>query len=266
MTKKKSNQKDKSQQAHVIAIINQKGGVGKSTTAINLAAGLASQDKKVLLVDLDPQANTTSGLGINVDESTPDTYDVLLNGKTAKKTLTQTSVEGLDVLPSSLQLAGAEIELVDKKGREKTLKRKLKAVLSLYDFILIDCPPSLGLLTVNALAASTSMIIPIQAEYYALEGVSSLLESVHLVQENLNKDLYNYGVVITMYDRRTRLSREVAREVRAYFGDLVFDTTIPRSVKLAEAPSHGQTIFQYAPFNKGAKAYSRLTKEVIDRD
>ena len=255
----------KTNNSKVLALANQKGGVGKSTTAVNLAATLSDLGKKVLVIDLDPQGNSTSGFGIDKDELDADMYDVLLNDVKIQDIFVCPDIESITVAPSTIQLAGAEVELVDKKFREKLLKKAIKYQKKKFDYILIDCPPSLGLLTLNGLVAADSLLIPVQAEYYALEGVSKLLETQEMVKEKLNPSLDIFGVLITMYDVRTRLSRDVNRELRSFFGDLVFKTAIPRSVRLAEAPSHGIPITQYAWANKGATAYKRLAKEVIAR-
>ena len=252
-------------QTRIIAIINQKGGVGKSTTAVNLAAALGEQNKKVLLVDFDPQGNSTSGLGIEKEDLEQCVYDALLNDVPVEELIHDTETKKVFVIPATIQLAGAEIELVSAMARETRLKELLAPVKDEFDFIFIDCPPSLGLLTINALAAADSVLIPIQCEYYALEGVTKLLESMRMVKSRINKDLDTYGVLMTMYDSRTSLSNQVVDEVRNYFGDKTFKTLIPRTVKLSEAPSFGMPVINYAPNNKGAKAYRELAKEVIRR-
>lgn len=250
---------------NVIAIINQKGGVGKSTTAINLSAALAEEGKKCLVVDFDPQGNSTSGYGVDKDELDHDVYDSLMEGYPIEDLIMDTPEKKVFIVPATIQLAGAEIELVSKIARESILKNMLEEVKADFDYVFIDCPPSLGLLTINALSAADGLLIPIQCEYYALEGVTKLLESVKLVRGSLNRDLDIYGVLMTMYDKRTTLSNQVVDEVRSYFGAKVFKTVIPRSVKIAEAPSHGLPIAMYANMNKGAIAYRNLAREVIRR-
>lgn len=250
---------------HTIAVINQKGGVGKSTTCVNLSAALGKMGRKVLIVDFDPQGNSTSGFGIDKEQLHQCVYDALLNDVPAEELILDTDCEKVFVLPATIQLAGAEIELVSAMARETRLKDLLEPVNDEFDFIFIDCPPSLGLLTINALAAADSVLIPIQCEYYALEGVTKLLESMRMVKSRINKELDTYGVLMTMYDSRTSLSNQVVEEVQNYFGDIAFKTCIPRSVKVSEAPSYGMPIIDYAPNNKGAKAYMDLAKEVIRR-
>ena len=252
-------------QTKVIAIINQKGGVGKSTTAINLSAAVGEKRKQVLLIDLDPQGNSSSGLGIEKSQVEHCVYDVLLNQVPVEEVIIPDVTKGLDLIPATINLAGAEVELVSEMARENRLKEAIGSLRGKYDYIFIDCPPSLGLLTVNALVAADKLLIPIQCEFYALEGVTKLLDSMKRVKNALNPSLDIYGVLLTMYDGRTMLSRQVAEEVRGYFGKSVFETLIPRSVKLSEAPSFGQPITEYDPNGKGAEAYISLAKEVIAR-
>ncbi|MCU6710990.1 AAA family ATPase [Paenibacillus sp. J5C_2022] len=247
----------------IIAIANQKGGVGKTTTSVNLAACLASLGKKVLLIDIDPQGNTTSGLGINKADVSNCIYDVLINDVHPRDAMFETSVSGLTVIPATIQLAGAEIELVPTISRELRLKKSLQQVKGDFDYVLIDCPPSLGILTINSLTAADSVIIPIQCEYYALEGLSQLLNTVRLVQKHLNTSLQIEGVLLTMLDARTNLGIQVIEEVKKYFQQKVYQTIIPRNVRLSEAPSHGQAIITYDPRSKGAEVYLELAKEVI---
>lgn len=249
----------------VIAVINQKGGVGKSTTSINLSAALGEKGKQVLLVDLDPQGNTSSGLGIEKAKLERCVYDAIINGDPVTDIIIPDVTEGVDVIPATINLAGAEVELVSQMARENRLKEAIWPMRGKYDYILIDCPPSLGLLTVNALVAADKLLIPIQCEFYALEGVTKLLESMKRVKTYLNPSLDIFGVLLTMIDRRTTLSRQVADEVRNYFGRIVFKVEIPRTVKISEAPSYGQPITQYDPSGKGAQAYTELAEEVIRR-
>lgn len=250
----------------VCAIVNQKGGVGKSTTAVNLGACLAHQGKRVLVVDLDPQGNTTSGLGLDKKARERCVYDALTGETPVAEIIDPTEIDGLFAAPATIELAGAEIELVAALSREAKLKHAIAPVRGDYDYTIIDCPPSLGLLTVNALTAADKVIVPIQCEYYALEGLSKLLESIKLVKSQLNPTLEIAGVLLTMHDGRTNLSRQVIEEVRAHFGDTVYKTVIPRTVRLSEAPSFGQPITLYDPSSRGAKAYQQLAKEVIARD
>lgn len=249
--------------AKIIAITNQKGGVGKTTTTVNLGACLATLGKKVLLVDIDPQGNTTSGIGINKADVKYCIYDVLINEIDPKEAIVETAIENLSIIPATIQLAGAEIELVPTISREIRLKKSLHQIKHLYDYILVDCPPSLGILTVNSLTASDSVIIPIQCEYYALEGLSQLLNTVRLVQKHLNTSLQIEGVLLTMFDARTNLGIQVIEEVKKYFQQKVYRTIIPRNVRLSEAPSHGQAIITYDPKSKGAEVYLELAKEVV---
>ncbi|KEO81215.1 ParA family protein [Tumebacillus flagellatus] len=249
--------------ARVIAVANQKGGVGKTTTAVNLGACLASLGKRVLLIDIDPQGNTTSGIGINKADVRYDIYDVIINEVNAVEAILPTEVPNLNILPATIQLAGAEIELVPTMSREVRLRQALQPIKSQYDYMLIDCPPSLGLLTVNSLTASDSVLIPIQCEYYALEGLSQLLNTIRMVQKHLNTHLEIEGVLLTMLDARTNLGLQVIEEVKKYFREKVYTTVIPRNVRLGEAPSHGQSIIQYDPRSRGAEVYLELAKEVV---
>ncbi len=247
----------------VIAIANQKGGVGKTTTSVNLSACLASLGKRVLLVDIDPQGNATSGFGIDKSKIKKSMYNVLVDDIPAQEVIEKTSVENLKILPATIQLAGAEIELVSVMSRETKLKRTIDQIKYDYDYVLIDCPPSLGLLTINSLTAANSVLVPIQCEFYALEGLSQLMNTVALVQKNLNPILELEGVVLTMFDSRTNLSIQVVDEVKNHFNNKVYRTMIPRNVRLSEAPSHGQSIIQYDPKSKGAEMYLELAREVI---
>lgn len=251
--------------ALVLAVVNQKGGVGKSTTAVNLAASLGELGKKVLLIDLDPQGNATSGFGLSKSQRERCVYDALLGDVRLSELIEPVEVEHVFAVPATIQLAGAEIELVSALSRENRLKSEIAPITGDFDFVIIDCPPSLGLLTINALTAAEGLIIPIQCEYYALEGLSKLLDSVRLVRTHLNPDLEVFGVVMTMYDSRTRLSQQVVEEVRDFFDGKVFETLIPRTVRLSEAPSFGQPITMYDPTGKGANAYRELAKEVVTR-
>ncbi|AUG55999.1 ParA family protein [Acetivibrio saccincola] len=248
----------------VIAVANQKGGVGKTTTAVNLSSCLAYKGKKVLLVDIDPQGNATSGLGVDKKSTKGSTYDVLINEESMERVLVDTPIENLKLCPSNIDLAGAEVELVSSISRESRLKASLKEIKENYDFVIIDCPPSLGLLTLNALTAADTILVPIQCEYYALEGLSQLMETVKLVQKHLNADLDVEGVVLTMFDARTNLSIQVVDEVKKYFKNKVYRTIIPRNVRLSEAPSYGLPIILYDAKSKGAECYLDLAEEVIE--
>jgi chromosome partitioning protein len=248
-----------------IAIFNQKGGVGKTTTNINLAACLAMKGKRILILDIDPQGNTTSGMGISKKGLGRTTYEVLIDDKLEPKdAILSTNVKGLDIIPASVQLAGAEIELVQLEGREKRLKKALDKIKSDYDYIFIDCPPSLGLLTINSLTAVDSVLVPIQCEFYALEGVSQLMSTIELVKKNLNPQLEIQGVILSMFDGRTNLSIQVVEEVKKYFREKVYMTVIPRNVRLAEAPSYGLPITQYDPKSRGAEAYIEFAEEFLE--
>ena len=252
--------------ARVLAITNQKGGVGKTTTAVNLGAALARVGRRVLLVDVDPQGNTTSGLGIEKSKLEHCIYDAVLGSRSVESVRVQTSVAGLDLLPATLRLAGAEVELVSAMARERRLLKALEPQLEIYDYILIDCPPSLGLLTLNALAASHGVLVPIQCEFYALEGLGQLMQVVDMVREHLNPALAVQGVLLTLYDSRLNLSEQVAEEVRKHFGPLVYRTVIPRNVKLAEAPSFGLPVTEYEAGSRGARAYLDLAREVEEHE
>lgn len=250
-------------QTKTVAIINQKGGVGKTTTCINLAACLAKQGKKILLVDADPQGNSTSGIGLLKNELPSTLYDVMINGSDINKSIYQTKTENLYVLPANASLASAELELANIDNREGALRNLL--VNLDFDFILIDCPPALGLLTINALCASDSIIIPVQSEYYALEGLGQLLEVVQTVKGSYNPNLEILGVVLTMYDKRNSLSRQVYEELKNHFSGKIFDTVVPRNIRLAEAPSYGTPVIEHDKWSKGARAYKSMAKEVIQR-
>jgi chromosome partitioning protein len=249
----------------VVCVANQKGGVGKTTTAVSVSAALAGRGVEVLLVDLDPQCNATTGLGHRGEEGRPSTYGVLIEELPPEKAIVSTDVPGLSLLPSSLDLAGAEIELVPLFTRERRLADALADVRDRYDLVILDCPPTLGLITVNALVAADEVLLPIQCEYYALEGVSQLTRTIDLVRRSLNPDLAVGGVVLTMFDGRTRLSEQVATEVRRHFADRVFRTVIPRSVRLSEAPGFGQPVTLFDPASRGARAYERLASEIAER-
>lgn len=248
----------------VIAIANQKGGVGKTTTAINLSSCLAVKGKRVLILDIDPQGNTTSGLGIEKTKIEKSIYDVLINGEDIKNAIYNTVVENLEICPSNIELAGAEVELVPVIARETRLKNALAHIRNDYEYVIIDCPPSLGLLTVNALTAANTILVPIQCEYYALEGLSQLMNTVKIIKKHLNPELEVEGVVLTMFDARTNLSIQVVEEVKKYFSNKVYRTIIPRNVRLSEAPSYGLPIILYDPKSRGAECYMELAQEVID--
>jgi len=251
--------------ARVIAIANQKGGVGKSTTAVNLGAALAELGERVLVVDLDPQGNASTGLGVDRAARTVSAYDVLTGAADATEATVPTGVDGLLLIPATVDLAGAEVEMVSQFSRESRLARALVGVLGEFSFVLVDCPPSLGLLSINAMAAAGELLVPIQCEYYALEGLGQLLENVRLIQQNVNPRLRLTGIVLTMFDPRTRLADQVVAEVRAHFGAVVYESVIPRSVRVAEAPGFGQPITRYDPFSRGAEAYRALAVEVLKR-
>ena len=249
----------------VVSVANQKGGVGKTTTAVNLSTILAKRGKKVLMIDADPQGNATSGLGIDKDVNF-SVYDVLINDIEIENTVVQSMVKNLDVCPSNINLAGAEVELVPMMSRERRLKEKVEGQKDKYDYIIIDCPPSLGLITLNAFTASDSVLIPVQCEYYALEGLGQLINTINLVKKHLNKNLEVEGALLTMYDIRTNLSNQVVKEVAKYFGNKVYKTVIPRNVRLSEAPSYGMPITVYDPRSKGAKSYDKFVKEFLKKN
>ncbi len=249
----------------VVSIANQKGGVGKTTTAVNLSTILAKKGNKVLMIDADPQGNATSGLGINKDVNF-SVYDVIVNDVEIENTVQQTMVKNLDVCPSNINLAGAEVELVSMISREHRLKEKIDSQKDKYDYIIIDCPPSLGLITLNAFTASDSVLIPVQCEYYALEGLGQLINTINLVKKHLNKELMVEGALLTMFDIRTNLSNQVVKEVNKYFENKVYKTVIPRNVKLSEAPSYGMPISVYDPKSKGAKSYEKFVKEFLKKN
>ena len=249
--------------SRILAVANQKGGVGKTTTVVSVATNVALSGYRTLLIDLDPQGNATTGLGVDPRNLESSSYNVLVQQLPISATRVQTVVEGLDLVPSTLDLAGAEVELVPMFSRELRLQSAISLVSSEYDYIFIDCPPSLGMLTVNSLAAATEVIVPLQCEYYALEGLGQLLNNVGLVQESLNPDLKVSSIVLVMFDARTRLAEQVAAEVREHFGDLVLETIVPRSVRLSEAPSYGKPVELYDPSSTGAFAYREVTKEIV---
>lgn len=250
--------------AKIISIANQKGGVGKTTTTINLSSLLAAAEKRTLLIDIDPQANSSSGL--SVTNHIPSVYEVLVGTKNIKEVIINTFMPFLDMLPSNINLVGAEIEMVDMENRETLLKRAIQNVTDSYDYVLIDCPPSLGLLTLNSLTASDSVLIPVQCEYFALEGLGQLLNTINIVKKHFNKDLAIEGVLLTMFDQRLRLSHQVAEEVRKYFGEKVFNTVINRNVRISEAPSYGKPIILYDAISSGAQNYMQLASELLERN
>lgn len=249
----------------IIAVANQKGGVGKTTTAINLAACLSVQGKKVLLIDMDPQGNTTSGVGVDKNELKNNIYDLMIGESSVNDCIMENVFNDMDLIPTSVDLAAAEIELIGVERKEYILKDEIDFIKDKYDFIIIDCPPALSMLTINAMTTANSVIVPIQCEYYALEGLSQLLHTINLVTERLNPELAIEGIVFTMYDGRTNLSVQVVQNVRNALGDSVYDSVIPRNIRLAEAPSYGLPIIQYAPRSVGAEAYMKLAKEVINK-
>lgn len=250
----------------VISVVNQKGGVGKTTSAVNIAAGLGIKGKKVLLVDIDPQGNSTSGYGINKREIKKSSYDLLIGNSTAEEVIIHTAFKNVDIIPCNIQLAGAEVEMIDLDGRESLLKRGIVTVVDKYDFVLLDCPPSLGLITINALCASDTLLVPVQCEYYAMEGLSQLMATVRQVKRMYNGTLELEGVLLTMFDGRLNLTQQVVGELKKFFPDKLFKTAIPRSVRLSEAPSYGMPIQYYDKKSKGADAYIDVAKEIIKKN
>lgn len=252
-------------ECRVIAVANQKGGVGKTTTAVNLSASLAVAEARVLLIDFDPQGNSSSGLGIDVENINSDIYDVLVNDVHVKDAIYHTEIEGLDIIPARIELSAAEVELIQELSRETKLKRSIAGIKPNYDYILIDCPPSLGLLTVNALTAADTVLIPMQCEYYAMEGLKQLLGTINLIKESLNPELALEGILLTMYDARNNLAKEVVSQVRDHFPDNTFNTIVPRAVALSEAPSYGKPILLYQAKSKGSECYIELAKEMLEK-
>lgn len=250
----------------IISFLNQKGGVGKTTSCVNMSACLANQGKKILIIDMDPQGNATTGLGLNKKQQKQSVYNIMIEGVDPIDVIVKSKFKNLDIIPSSIDLAGGEVDLVYKENRERRLKNSIQKVKDSYDYIMIDCPPALGLISINALTASDSIIIPIQCEFYALEGLSQLMNTIKLTTRHLNTNLKIKGVLLTMFDRRALVSRQISEEIRAFFGKLVFDTEIPRNIRLSEAPSHGLPITEYEPNCSGARAYTQVTKEFLNKE